>query len=318
LGNLNGPITQLPNYELQITVLKDSNLLDNTQTFTQYRPLMFSIAYKMLGSVREAEDIVQDAFLRWRESVGEEIRSPKSYLATIVTRLSIDRLRSAQLQRESYIGPWLPEPLITEKGKSTADIVSKAEHVSMAFLVLLESLSPIERAVFLLREVFDYDYSEIAEIVGKNEANCRQLFRRAKQRIDAGQSRFNPPPEKQQEMVQQFINTIATGDLPGLINLLSVDISLKSDGGGKVAAARKPVLGSEKVAAFLLNLARRAPEDYSLQATWINGRFGIINYFGRLPQSVFSFELEGDQIKAIYATVNPDKLINIPRLPETT
>jgi RNA polymerase sigma-70 factor (ECF subfamily) len=119
-------------------------------------------------------------------------------------------------------------------------------------------------------------------------------------------------------MVQQFINTIATGDLPGLINLLSVDISLKSDGGGKVAAARKPVLGSEKVAAFLLNLARRAPEDYSLQATWINGRFGIINYFGRLPQSVFSFELEGDQIKAIYATVNPDKLINIPRLPETT
>ena len=169
--------------------------MDNTQTFTQYRPFMFSIAYRMLGSVVEAEDIVQDAFLRWRETAEEEIRSPKSYLATIVTRLSIDRLRSAQIQRESYIGPWLPEPLISEKGKSTAEIVSTAEHISMAFLVLLEKLSPVERAVFLLREVFDYDYAGIAEIVDKSEANCRQIARRARQQVDTGHGRFDASPE---------------------------------------------------------------------------------------------------------------------------
>ncbi len=291
--------------------------MDTTQTFTQYRPLLFSIAYKMLGSVMEAEDIVQEAFLRWRENVGEEIRSPKSYLSTIVTRLSIDRLRSAQLQRESYIGPWLPEPLITEKGQSTAEIVSTNEHISMAFLVLLERLSPVERAVFLLREVFDYDYSDIAEIVDKSEANCRQIFRRAKLRVDESQNRFNPPPTKQQMMVQQFLNTVSSGDMSGLINLLSEDIGLYSDGGGKVTAARKPVLGSQKVATFLFNLSKRAPPDYSFQVTWINGQIGIINYFGRLPQSVFTFDLEGDQIKKIYAVVNPDKLKNIPSLQES-
>jgi RNA polymerase sigma-70 factor (ECF subfamily) len=294
----------------------ETNLSNYTQTFTQYRPLLFSIAYKMLGSVMEAEDIVQDAFLRWRESIGEEIRSPKSYLATIVTRLSIDRLRSAQLQRESYIGPWLPEPLITEKGQSTAEIVSKAEHVSMAFLVLLENLSPIERAVFLLREVFDYDYADIARIVDKSEANCRQIARRARQRVDTGQSRFQAPPEKQQAMVQQFIAACATGDLPGLIHLLSDDIGLYSDGGGKVTAARKPVLGSQKVATFLLNITRQAPPDVSIQPTWINGRFGLIVYFGRTPQSVYSFDLDGEQIKKIYVVVNPDKLKNVPLLPE--
>ena len=294
----------------------ETDLLDNAQTFTQYRPLMFSIAYKMLGSVMEAEDIVQDAFLRWRESVDEEIRSPKSFLSTIVTRLSIDRLRSAQLQRESYIGPWLPEPLITEKGKSTAEIISKTEHVSMAFLVLLESLSPVERAVFLLREVFDYGYDEISKIVDKSEANCRQIFRRAKQRADAGQSRYNPPPEKQQAMIQQFLNTIATGDMPALIHLLSDDIGLYADGGGKVTAARKPVLGSQKVATFLFNLAQQTPPDYSFQVTWVNGRIGLINYFGRTPQSIFTFDLEGDHIKKIYAVANPDKLKNIPNLPE--
>ena len=291
--------------------------MDNTQTFTQYRPLMFSIAYKMLGSVMEAEDIVQDAFFRWRESVGEDIRSPKSYLATIVTRLSIDRLRSAQLQRESYIGPWLPEPLITEKGKGTAEIVSKAEHISMAFLVMLERLSPIERAVFLLREIFDYNYPEIAEIVGKSEANCRQIFRRAKQRVDSGQARFTMPPEKQQAIVQQFIHSVTTGDMPGLLHLLSNDISLHADGGGKVTAAKKPVLGRQKVATFMLNLGRLAPSNYSYQLKWVNGGFSLINYVGRMPQSVFTFDLEGDQIRKIYAVVNPDKLKNVPPLPES-
>ena len=171
-------------------------MTSSLEDFTEYRPLLFSIAYRMLGSVMEAEDIVQDAFLRWRESVGDEIRSPKSFLSTIVTRLSIDRLRSAQLQRESYIGPWLPEPLITEPGQSTADLVSTSEHISMAFLVLLENLSPVERAVFLLREVFDYSYAEIAEVVHKSEANCRQITRRARQKVDAGHGRFQASPRK--------------------------------------------------------------------------------------------------------------------------
>lgn len=294
----------------------DMNLVDNAQTFTQYRPLLFGIAYRMLGSVMEAEDIVQDAFLRWRETAGEEVRSPKSYLATIVTRLSIDRLRSAQIQREGYIGPWLPEPLLTEKGKEAAEIVATAEHISMAFLVLLEKLSPVERAVFLLREVFDYDYVEIAELVDKSEANCRQIARRARQQVDTGHGRFEPSPEKQQAMVQQFIQTCATGDLPGLIRLLADDIGVYSDGGGKVTAARKPVLGRQKVATFLLNLVRQAPPDVAIQSGWINGRFGIIVYFGRTPQSVYSFELEDDKIQSMFVVVNPDKLKTIPLLPE--
>lgn len=296
--------------------MMDMNLVDNAQTFTQYRPLLFGIAYRMLGSVMEAEDIVQDAFLRWRETAGEEVRSPKSYLATIVTRLSIDRLRSAQIQREGYIGPWLPEPLLTEKGKEAAEIVATAEHISMAFLVLLEKLSPVERAVFLLREVFDYDYVEIAELVDKSEANCRQIARRARQQVDTGHGRFEPSPEKQQAMVQQFIQTCATGDLPGLIRLLADDIGVYSDGGGKVTAARKPVLGRQKVATFLLNLVRQAPPDVAIQSGWINGRFGIIVYFGRTPQSVYSFELEDDKIQSMFVVVNPDKLKTIPLLPE--
>jgi RNA polymerase sigma-70 factor (ECF subfamily) len=296
----------------------ERNLLDNTQTFTQYRPFMFSIAYRMLGSVVEAEDIVQDAFLRWRETAEEDVRSPKSYLATIVTRLSIDRLRSAQIQRESYIGPWLPEPLISEKGKSTAEIVSTAEHISMAFLVLLEKLSPVERAVFLLREVFDYDYAGIAEIVDKSEANCRQIARRARQQVDTGHGRFDASPEKQQEIVQQFMHTCATGDLPGLINLLADDIAIYSDGGGKVTAARKPILGRQKVATFLLNLVRQAPPDVSIQPAWINGRFGLIVYFGRTPQAAYSFVVEGDKIQRMLVVVNPDKLTDIPPLAGNT
>ncbi len=286
------------------------------EDFTEYRPLLFSIAYKMLGSVMEAEDIVQDAFLRWRESAEEEIRSPKSFLATIVTRLSIDRLRSAQLQRESYIGPWLPEPLITDPGRSTAEIVSASEHVSMAFLVLLENLSPVERAVFLLREVFDYGYAEIATLVDKSEANCRQITRRARQKVGAGHGRFQATSEKQQTLVQQFITTCNTGDLPGLIHLLSEDIGLYSDGGGKVTAARKPIYGNNQVANFLLRIIRNAPPNLSVQPTWINGRFGFIVYIGQRPQSVFSFEMDEHKIYQVYAVLNPDKLQRVPLLSE--
>ena len=293
-------------------------MTSSLEDFTEYRPLLFSIAYRMLGSVMEAEDIVQDAFLRWRESVGDEIRSPKSFLSTIVTRLSIDRLRSAQLQRESYIGPWLPEPLITEPGQSTADLVSTSEHISIAFLVLLENLSPVERAVFLLREVFDYSYAEIAEVVHKSEANCRQITRRARQKVNAGHGRFQANPEKQQTLVQQFITTCNTGDLPGLIHLLSDDIGLYSDGGGKVTAARKPIYGNNQVANFLLRIIRQAPAGMSVQPTWINGRFGFIIYVGRKPQSVFSFDLDESKIHKIYAVLNPDKLVRIPHLLEKT
>src|SRR5688572_16689957 len=172
----------------------------STDPFTQYRPLLFSIAYRMLGSVMDAEDMVQETFLRWQQTAANEVQSPKAYLTAIITRLCIDYLRSARVQRESYLGPWLPEPFLTDDTTGAAELAALSDSLSMAFLVLLEKLSPLERAVFLLREVFDYDYSEIAAIVGKTEANCRQLVRRARQHLSDGRPRFDTSPTEQQTL----------------------------------------------------------------------------------------------------------------------
>jgi len=230
-----------------------------TDNFERHRSLLFSIAYRMLGSVADAEDVVQEAYLRWREVPTKEVRSPKSYLSAVVTRLSINRLRSARAQREKYVGPWLPEPLLSDPAEETAGAAELDESLSMAFLVLLESLNPVERAVFLLREVFDYDYDEISRIVEKSEDNCRQIARRARQSVAARRPRFERSPEQEERLARQFFETCMNGDMEGLVEILSADVTLRSDGGGRVAAAPYPIHGPERVARFLLGVLRTVP-----------------------------------------------------------
>ncbi len=281
--------------------------------FDRHRPLLFSIAYRMLGSVMDAEDIVQEAYLRWQGVSGEEIRSPKSYLSAVVTRLSIDRLRREKTRREEYVGSWLPEPLAAEEGSGIADAAVLDETLSMAFLVLLESLTPVERAVFLLREIFDYDYTEIASLVDKSEANCRQIAQRARKSVAARRPRFESSPEQEERLMGSFLEACMTGDMEGLVSLLSEDVTLWSDGGGKTRAALRPIRGADKVARFFSGILRKAPPGLVVRRAPINRRPGFIGYFedGR-PQSVTTFEVAEGTIRAIRIVVNPEKLRNVP------
>ena len=282
-----------------------------TEVFGRHRPLLFSIAYRMLGSVMDAEDVVQEAFLRWQRAPRTEVRSPKAYLSAVVTRLCIDQLRTARTRREEYVGPWLPEPLPTEP----PDTVTIDESLSMAFLVLLESLNPTERAVFLLREVFDYDYEEISRLVGKSEANCRQIARRARDSVAARRPRFESSPEQEERLMASFLEASLGGDMEGLVSVLSEDVTLWSDGGGKTRAAMNPIHGADRVSRFIFGILREAPPGLVVRRTRVNGRPGIIGYFadGR-PQSVTTFEVAGGRIRAIRIVVNPEKLGAVPPL----
>jgi RNA polymerase sigma-70 factor (TIGR02957 family) len=285
--------------------------------YAEFRPLMFSIAYRMTGSVSDAEDIVQEAFLRLTRALrdGASITSPKAYLATVTTRLAISHLRSARVRREAYVGAWLPEPLVTDE-LAPATIPDPAERaemsdsLSMAFLVLLESLTPTERAVFLLHEVFGYGYAEIAEITGKSEPNCRQIFARARHHIDEGKPRFEASREQRDEVARRFFEAVGGGDLNGLLELLAPDVVMIGDGGGKALASRQPTYGPERVARFLLGLFRRAEKEgtYAVPAL-VNGQPGAVAYDaqGRVA-SVFAVDIAHGQVQAIRSVVNPDKL----------
>lgn len=288
--------------------------MNHATLFSENRPYLFAVAYRMLGTVMDAEDILQEAFLRWRGVDIASVESARAYLTTIVTRLSLDFLASARVRREEYVGPWLPEPLLTSDGADVERSMELAESISMAFLVLLESLSPVERAVFLLREVFAYDYPEVARIVEKSEENCRQIVRRAKGRVSAGRPRFAPDREQGNRLLDRFVTACVEGDLVGLEQVLAADITLWSDGGGKVNAARLPIYGADKVARFLLGVLRQAPAEYTARPDWINGGPGLIVYVGGQAQIVFTFDGADDTIQAIRIVVNPDKLGHIPPL----
>lgn len=279
------------------------------EIFNQYRPLLFAIAYRMLGGVMDAEDMVQETFLRWERSAAE-IESPKAYLTTVVTRLCIDHLRSAQVQRESYIGPWLPEPLATA-GADPGESAALAESLSLAFMVLLERLNPIDRAIFLLREAFGYDYGEIAAIVGKSEANCRQIARRARERVHSERPRFQAKPDQAARLTEAFLRTCAAGDLDGLIAMLAEDATLYSDGGGKVTAARQPISGAAKVARFMLGVIEKTKELVDIRVMGINGEPAIVVFAGPAPVCVLSLHVADDRIEDIYLVVNPDKLARL-------
>lgn len=289
-------------------------VVDLSDVLDRYRPLLFSIAYRMLGSVTDAEDIVQEAFVRWQRAPEAEVRSPKAYLSAVVTRLCIDRLRSARAQREEYVGPWLPEPLPSEQTPDIAETAALEESLSMAFLVLLESLNPTERAVFLLREVFDYDYDEISPLVGKSEANCRQIARRARQSVAARRPRFEHSPEQEERLTKRFVEACTSGDMEGLLELLSDDITLWSDGGGKVRAALNPIRGSERVSRFLLGILRKVPPGFIARRAWINGGPGIVGYVEAHPMSVVTLDIADGRIRAVHIVVNPEKLRAIPSL----
>ncbi|MEQ4722956.1 RNA polymerase sigma factor SigJ [Nonomuraea sp. B19D2] len=290
---------------------------DETGAFG-YRPLLFSIAYGMTGSVGDAEDIVQDAFLgltRARQA-GTTIADPKAYLATAVTRLGIDYLRSARVRRETYVGDWLPEPVVVPAdGPGPAEHAELADSLSMAFLVLLESLSPVERAVFMLREVFGYGYPEVARTIGKTEVNCRQIFARARQRIAAGgQVRDSaPPPARRaagEELARRFFEAAAGGDMEALLGMLAPDVVFHGDGGGKAQSLGKPATEPRRVAQLLVAGLRRVRMlGVSLRLAWVNGRPGAVMYDaeGRVA-SVVELDIADGVIQAIHSVVNPDKL----------
>src|SRR6266540_5730999 len=291
------------------------NAVDATQ-FETYRPLMFSIAYRMLGSATDAEDIVQEAYLRYQATPPDQIVSPKAFLSTVVTRLCLNQLRSARAQRESYLGPWLPEPVLTSTDEPFAPTQQAELHesLSLAFLVLLEQLTPLERAVFLLREVFDYQYAEIAAIVGKAEAACRQLFSRAKRHIAAGRPRFKPSPEAHRQIFTQFLRAAEQGELDGLMQLLSDDVELWVDGGGKVrGAATRPLHGRAAVAQFVLATARRAPRGFRAEVADVNGEPALIVRAGGEVRLVLSIGVEEGRVCAIWVIRNPDKLHDLNR-----
>ena len=292
--------------------MQQSQPARQVEEFNRHRPLLFAIAYRMLGSVMDAEDMVQETFLRWQRASADEVRSPRSFLTTVVTRLCLDHLRSARVQREQYVGPWLPEPLLTEHAPDVAETAALGESLSLAFLTLLESLNPVERAVFLLHDVFGYEFEEIAPIVGKSAANCRQLARRARAHVAARRPRFDPSPEQQERLTRQFVRACAEGDLPALVATLADDITLWSDGGGKVAAARRPVHGAVNVGRFLLGVIAKAPGTVVPRVTRINGQPGIVVYLESQPISVLALDVVDGRIGAIRIVVNPDKLRAVP------
>ncbi len=282
----------------------------------QLRPASFAIAYRMLGSVAEAEDVVQEALLRVHRALeaGERIESPRAFVATITTRLAIDELRSARARRERYVGEWLPEPILTDRRDDPAQHAEIADSLSIAMLVLLETLSPEQRAVLLLRDVFDYGYAEIARIIGKNEDNVRQVASRARSHVDAGRPRFQSSREQRDELARRFFAAATQGDLAGLEALLSHDVVLTGDGGGKVPALGHPVAGRTRVAQTLMSwirLGSRVP-GASMREVEVNGMPGalLLDGEGRLV-GVWELEIGGGEIQGVNSVVNPDKLAHL-------
>lgn len=277
-----------------------------------HRPRLFHIAYRMLGRVTEAEDMVQETLLRWHRSPHTEIREPQAWLSATITRLCIDQLRLARRQREEYVGVWLPEPLLETPPYDPASEAVLADSLSMAFMLMLEELDPVDRAVFLLREAFGYDYAGIADIVEKSEANCRQIVARAKAHLARPSG---PPPtatEEAERLVHEFVEATRTGDLADLISRLTDDAVLYSDGGGKVRAALLPIIGPDRIARMFIGL-RRFHTDGPPPARFvrINGSPGVITLGSDGHPSAMTFALEQGKVKAIYVVRNPDKLVGI-------
>lgn len=279
------------------------------EIFDENRRTLFAVAYRMLGSVADAEDMVQEAYLRWRVAPHESIESPRAYLTTVVTRLSIDALRSARAKRETYFGTWLPEPVVADGAPD--EPVEMAESLSMAFMVMLESLTPTERAALLLREVFDYEYSEIAEALGKSEANCRQLVRRARERLAERTRRFEVTTEERERVFHEFVDAVSSGNVEGLVGMLAADSTLWSDGGGKAKAAINPIHGPDRIARFLVGIRSKYPDGMGARFVRVNGEPGVVLTLDGHPDSVVTLRLGPSGVEDVYIVRNPDKLAHI-------
>jgi RNA polymerase sigma-70 factor (ECF subfamily) len=282
------------------------------EVFPRLRPLMFSIAYRMLGSVAEAEDIVQEAFLRYHRAAAQPagVESPKAFLSAVTTRLSIDELRSARVRRESYPGEWLPEPLLTSDEPDPAGAAEQADSLSMAFLLLLERLSPVERAVFLLHDVFSYGYDEIAVIVGKTEANCRQLAARARRHVTEGKPRFEASPGKRAELAERFFRAVGAGDMDSLVAMPAEDVVLYGDSGGVSPSWPRPIAGRDKVGRLIAALGEQMGAlSITIQPAEVNGQAGglCVDRDGQLI-NVFVLDIAGGQVQTIRSVINRDKL----------
>ncbi|MEC3958700.1 RNA polymerase sigma-70 factor [Nocardia sp. CDC153] len=290
-----------------MTVGTDSGPKGDVDAFDRLRPLLFTIAYEMLGSAADAEDVLQDSYLRWRDTDPAQVHNVKAYLTQIVTRQSLNHLRTVRRRREEYVGSWLPEPIRTETDASHDVLL--AESVSMAMLLVLETLGPTERAVFVLSEVFGHSLVDIAAMVGKSDATVRQIAHRARAHVQARKKRFEPDAETSRAVIGKFLRAAQTGDVQTLMDVLAPDIVQISDGGGKVSAARRPVVGAERVAAYLIGLVRKSLGDMTIEfgtynalpALLLRGADGEID-------TVELIEVEGDRVTGLYAVRNPDKL----------
>lgn len=286
------------------------------------RPLMFSIAYRMLGSVAEAEDVVQEAFLRMYRAVddGGTIDNPDAFATTVTTRLAIDALRSARVRREQYVGPWLPEPLVADRAPDPAERIELDESVSLAVLTLMEALSPVERAVFILREAFAYDYADIAAVVARSEATCRQLLSRARRHVEEGRPRFESSPERRDAVAAAFLAAVGGGSLEALERLLAEDVVFYGDGGGRAPAIREPLRGSTAVARFLLGLARRGDSvGVGLVLARANGQPAVVALGpdGALL-AVLALDVADGRVVALRNQLNPGKLGHLGRVGDLT
>jgi RNA polymerase sigma-70 factor (ECF subfamily) len=294
----------------------------DVDSFESLRPRLFSLAYRMLGSVSEAEDVVQEAFLRQQRGLSKsaEIESPKAFMSAVVTRLSIDRLRSAQARRELYVGEWLPEPLLTDDAPKLdpADHAEQADSLSLAFLVLLEQLTPVERAVFLLHDVFGYGYDEIAKIVAKNEGNCRQLATRARRRIEERKPRFEASREQRQRLAERFFAAVQDGDIDALVEMLAADVVVYGDGGGKAPSWPRPIVGQGRVSRLFAGWGSQlAYMGVSIQLHEVNGQPGAVLLDSqRRIINVFSLDIAEGVVQTIRSIVNPDKLGHLGPLAE--
>ncbi len=282
-----------------------------TELFEEHRPMLLGVAYRMLGRTADAEDVVQEAWLRWTAADRAAVREPRAFLVRITTRLAIDRLRQAQARRESYVGPWLPEPVVTDFGPAAPDSAERAllaDSVSLAVLVVLESLSPLERAVFVLREAFDFPFGEIATALDRSEAAVRQLAGRARRHVDEGRPRYDVDPAERRDLTERFLSAAAGGDLGELLALLAPDVRLVGDSGGKSKAPLRIIESADKVGRFLFAVARDFWTGYELRTLELNGAPAVLVLADGKPDTVFQLESRDGLVQCVHVIRNPDKL----------
>jgi RNA polymerase sigma-70 factor (ECF subfamily) len=279
--------------------------------FQEHRPTLARLAYRMLGSLADTDDILQEAYLRWTRAGRGTVQSPRSYLTAIVTRLCIDQRQAVEARKTRYIGPWLPEPVVEPGAADPGARLEAAESVSMALLVVLESLSPVERAAYLLRRVFDYGYDEIGAVLGKSEVNCRQLVSRAEERIRERRPRFEAAPAEAERLTGAFLQACATGDLHRLVDLLAADAVLYSDSGGKVPAALVPIRGADRIARLVLGILKKAPAGLEVRRVRVNGQPGLMALIEGVIVQVMTFEVVDGRIATCFVVRNPDKLARV-------